>query len=156
MSADKKPDDYNELLLIAKSFLMLVSKDLDQYTDEKGIVQMMPNKVVLFTTSHIQFAKYGRGPGKNPPFKNILDFVKKERIKFKGKDDNGTAAAIQFSIGKNGTKNYVKNAPNALEETLDKYYAEYNEDIRKYLNVSIEDQLVEITKDIPIEKEFKI
>jgi hypothetical protein len=153
---NKPKDPIKELLVIAKDFLRLVSGELDQYTSEKGIIEMGKSEVTLFAVSHIQFAKYGRGPGKKPPFQNILDFVKKERIKFEGTDERGTAFAIQASIGKKGTKNYVKNAPNALEEAIELNYNTLNEKMSKQLMVFYQKQIGETLEAIKIDSRFKI
>jgi hypothetical protein len=54
--------DFNELVEIAKEFLQAVSKEMDPYSKEKGEVKVEGTKVILLTPSHIQYAKYGRGP----------------------------------------------------------------------------------------------
>lgn len=156
MSANKSKEDLRELLLIAKDFFKLVNGDLDKYTDEKGIIKVEESRVILFTASHIQFAKYGRGPGKKPPFDSILEFVKKENIKFEGTDERGTAFAIQASIGKNGTKNFVRNAPNALEEALNKNLEDMNDKMSKYLKVSYQREFDGVFKNLDLGKVFKI
>tara|TARA_R110000772_G_scaffold173868_3_gene285783 strand:- start:2633 stop:3079 length:447 start_codon:yes stop_codon:yes gene_type:complete len=112
---------------IAREFLTMVKNDLDKHTTQKNVVKVKNFKEVsLFTPGHIQFAKYGRGPGKKPPLDSILRWVNEKGIIFSGSDARGTAFAIQKSIGKNGTKNYVPNAPNALMESLNKYKEGYN------------------------------
>lgn len=132
---------------IAKEFLQLVAKDLDQYTTEKSKVKVKNFKeVTLFTPSHVQFAKYGRGPGKNPPLDNILKFIGHKGIIFEGMDKRGTAFAIQASISKNGTKNYVPNAPSAVEETVQKYLKEYNEELAKFVVADQNEELQKIYK----------
>lgn len=156
MSADSSEDNLRGLLLIAKDFFSLVNGDLDKYTDEKGVIKVEKSRVVLFTASHIQFAKYGRGPGKKPPFDSILEFVKKENIRFEGTDERGTAFAIQASIGKNGTKNYVKNAPNALEEALSKNLEDMNLQMSKYLKISYQSEIDGIFNKLKLNKTFKI
>jgi hypothetical protein len=156
MSVDSSNESLKELLLIAKDFLKLVTGDLDKYTEEKGIIRVEENRVILFTASHIQFAKYGRGPGKKPPFENILEFVKKENIKFEGTDERGTAFAIQASIGKNGTKGYTKNAPNALEEALNKNFEQMNTKMSEYLEISFQKEVDGIFKKLELGKVFKI
>jgi hypothetical protein len=116
-----------ELIDIAREFLQLVSGELDPYTSTKGVIKKeSENKIVLFTPSHIQFARYGRGPGKRPPLDPILKWVKEKGIIFDGTDQRGSAFAIMNSIGEKGTSNYVSGAPNALEEAIEKYTEEYN------------------------------
>lgn len=147
-----KSDDYKELLAIAYEFLEVVTSELDPYSKEKGIVKMGESEVFLFTPSHIQFAIYGRGPGKKPPLDNILSWVKQEGIIFDKKDERGTAFAIQASIGQKGTSNWVPGAPNALEESLRKHYSEFQKELAKSLVVKINDQVNNIYKQINFEK----
>jgi len=66
-----------ELRSIAYEFLKLVGGDLDKYTRTKNEVKETPEGAILFTPSHVQFAAYGRGPGKRPPLDNIFRFRKK-------------------------------------------------------------------------------
>lgn len=145
MSVEK---DFKELVSIAKEFLQAVTGELDLYTSEKGEIVEKGRQVILLTPAHIQYARYGRGPGKNPPFKNILDFVMKEKIQFENLTQEGTAAAIQFSIGKNGTKNWVPNAPSALEEAIQKHLEEYLVELSGGLSVIINDEVNSIYKQI--------
>lgn len=121
-----KSSDYKDLIEIAGEFLKMVTGELDPHTKEKGVIKMEGTRAILLTPSHIQFAKYGRGPGKNPPFENILKWVQAENIRFDNSTDRGTAFAIQLSIGKKGTSNWVPGAPNALEEAFDMHSAEYS------------------------------
>lgn len=110
---------------IAKEFFMLVKGELDPHTTEKSKIKVNDYKSVsLFTPSHVHFAKYGRGPGKQPPVDEIIKWLSKKGT-IKGGDVRGTAFAIAKSIGKNGTANYVPNAPNALEEALNKHMKKY-------------------------------
>lgn len=121
-----------EFVDIAREFLMLVGRDLDSYVSEKSFVEVDgPNQVSLFTASHIQFAKYGRGPGKKPPLDAILEFVKKKGIIFENTDARGTAFAIQISISKRGTKNWVPNAPDALQEAVNSQLNKYYDEVEK-------------------------
>jgi len=140
--------DFKELVAIAKEFLQAVTGELDPYTSEKGQIEEHGRQVVLLTPSHIQYARYGRGPGKKPPFQNILDFVKKENIKFENQTENGTAWAIQNSISIHGTKNWVPNAPSALEEAIYKHMEEYLVDVSKELLIIINDEVNSIYKQI--------
>ena len=125
---------------IAEAFLKAVSGELDPHTKEKGVVVIDSDgqSVTLFTPAHIQFAIYGRGPGKKPPLDNILKWVITEGIIFGDSTAEGTAFAIQASIGKNGTKNWVPNAPNALQEAvndnLQKYYDEVGDRSLQVIN----------------------
>lgn len=143
---------------IARDFLLLVSSHLDPSTSQKGYVKIdSPTRVTLFTPSHIQFAKYGRGPGKKPPLDNILDFVQREGIIFEGTDQRGTAFAIQASIGLNGTKNYVPNAPNAIEEAIRKSLEKYNKELAKFFAIETQKQVNEIyKKQFPDKINFRI
>jgi hypothetical protein len=149
-------NDFNDLLDIAKDFLLLTTKELDKSTSQKGVIKVGSGSVTLFTPSHIQFAKYGRGKGKKPPFEVILDFVKKENIKFDGLTEKGTAEAIRASIAIKGTKNYVKNAPNAIEEAIDMNFKEYSEKLGKAFSITIDNQLAGIYKQIKFDSNFKI
>ena len=111
---------------IAKDFLLLVKKELDPHTTQKSEIKVENFlSVSLFTPSHIQFAKYGRGPGKPPPINAILEWVKKKGVIIGNNNAMGTAYVIARSIGKKGTKNYVANAPNAMEEALEKHLQFY-------------------------------
>ncbi len=145
-----------ELLEIARQFLMLVSGELDPYTSDKGIIEVGATDVKLFTTSHIQFAKYGRGAGKKPPFQSILDYVKKNGIIFDDTDLEGTAWAIVFSISKNGTANYVPNAPNAIDEAIAKHYEQYTKEISDKATVIINNDINAIYNNLPTHRVFKI
>lgn len=112
---------------ITKEFLMLVKGDLDQYTTQKSTIKVNNFKSLsLFTPAHLQFARYGRGPGKMPPLDPLIEWVSKKGIVSGGPSEaRGAAFAIAKSISKKGTKNYVPNAPNALEEALDKHMNTY-------------------------------
>ncbi len=145
-----------DLLEVAKNFLSLVTGELDKYTKEKGVIEVQKNSVILFTPSHIQYARYGRGPGKKPPFENILKYVQEENIKFENTDERGTAFAIQASIGKNGTKNYKPNAPNFLEEELKKGFEVMSKEMAGVLEVSFTKSVIDIMSNVKIETKFKI
>ncbi|MEK0370239.1 MAG: hypothetical protein QQN55_03670 [Nitrosopumilus sp.] len=146
------------LLEIAKEFLELVTSDLDKHTSKKGVVKIEGNTVVLLTPAHIQWAKFGRGPGKQPPIDEMLDFVKQGRIKFKGQTEEGTAFVIAKSIGKKGTKGFTKNAPNAIEEQITKSFESYNKKLSQMLTVGISDEVNKTFTEIIPEgiKKFKI
>ncbi len=129
---------------IAREFLELVTMELDPYTSQKGVIKTEgDNKIVLLSPAHIQFAKYGRGPGKQPPHEAILEWVKREGIKFDGSTYEGTAWAIAKSIGKKGTSNWKPNAPNAMDEAITKNIDTYNDKLAQMLVVQVEDQLQE-------------
>lgn len=111
---------------IAKEFLYAVKGELDPHTSQKGIVKVRNFFTVeLLTPAHIQFAKYGRGPGKPPPIDPIIAWLKHKGIITDPKQAKGAAIAIALSIGKKGTKNYVANAPNALEAALSAHMEEF-------------------------------
>ena len=111
---------------IAKDFLKLVKGELDQHTTQKSDIKVNNFlSVSIFTPAHVQFAKYGRGPGKQPPLDPLIEWVRKKGIITGEKNIRGAAFAIAKSIGKNGTKNYVPNAPNAIEEALTKHMKNY-------------------------------
>lgn len=155
-------DPSNDLVNIAKEFLRMVSSELDPHTKEKGqVVVEGDDTVILLTPSHIQFAKYGRGPGKKPPLDPILKWVKEKHIQFRSPNgrfitSKGTAFAIQRSIGKNGTKNWVKGAPNALEEAVTKNIDEFNKKLGDMLAVEIGKQISrEEAIVFPVRREFK-
>ncbi len=101
---------------------MAVKGELDPYTTQKGEVKVRNFFTVeLLTPAHIQFAKYGRGPGKPPPIDPIMQWVQQKGIVKSSTEAKGAAIAIAKSIGKKGTKDYKPNAPNALEEALNKH-----------------------------------
>ena len=132
---------------IAKEFLMAVKGELDPHTTQKGIVKVRNFFTVeLLTPAHIQYAKYGRGPGKLPPISEIEEWVKSKGI-VSASEAKGTAFAIAKSISKNGTKNYVKGAPNALEAALaahmESFVAKQNE---YHLNKTNDKHVDEMTK----------
>lgn len=129
---------------IAKEFFTAVKKDLDPYTSEKSKVRVKNFKeVTLLTPEHIQFAKYGRGPGKQPPHKAILDFVKDKGIIFEGTNQEGTAWAIAISIGKKGTANWVPNAPNAIEEAINNNILDYYKKLNNFVLETMDPEIRE-------------
>ena len=142
--------EFKELVEIAREFLEAVSKEMDSHSKVKGIIKEEGSKVILLTPSHIQYAKYGRGPGKKPPFQDIFEWVKSEGIKFQDATPEGTAWAIQTSIGKHGTKNWVPNAPSFLEESINKHFEEYNVLMGNKLAVIINDEVNKIYKQIDL------
>lgn len=151
MSA-KSEKGFKELMEISKEFLEAVTGELDPWTKTKGEIGDEGTKVYLLTPSHIQYARYGRGPGKNPPFQDIFDWVKTEGIKFGKLDEKGTATAIQFSIGHKGTSNWVPNAPSFLEESILKHMEEYQVELGRKLIVTINDEVNNIYKQMDLSK----
>ena len=148
-----------EFIDIAKVFLQAVTQQLDKSTSIKGVIteDEKGNSVSLFTPSHIQFAIYGRGPGKRPPLQNMLDFVKKEGIIFDKTDARGTAFAIQASIAKNGTKNFVPNAPDALQQVIDKNIEKYYQQLSQYeLSIMSEQILTVFGEQFPKTTQYKV
>lgn len=135
-----------------KDFLMAVKVELDPSTTRKGeVIRSGEYEYTLLTPSHIQFAKFGRGPGKQPPIEPILGWVKNKGIVFEGSTEEGTAWAIAKSIAKNGTKNWVPNAPNALEEALTNHYKVYNDRLLGALSVEIQGEIFKDTPPFPRE-----
>ena len=142
---------------IAVQFLKAVTAELDPYTSQKGVIQTDGSKVVLFTPAHIQFAIYGRGPGKQPPYDTILAWVKKESITFTDSTQEGTAWAIAKKIAREGTKNWVPNAPNALQEALNFNMEKYVEDVNRQVIELTTERLDNLYEDeFPNKVEFKI
>jgi len=143
-----------EIIGIATEFLQAVTKELDPYTKQKGIIiEESSIKTILLTPSHIQFAKYGRGPGKKPPLDPILKWVKEGNIQFRDKkgrftSHRSTAFAIQNSIGKKGTLNYKKNAPNAIEEAILKNYSLYSSKVGELMSIQVNQQVGQTLKQI--------
>mgnify|MGYP003646331754 CR=1 FL=1 len=142
---------------IAEAFLRKIADESDEHTSKKSEIKVTNDSVILLTPSHLQFAKYGRGPGKKPPLDNILEFVKGKGIIFEGTDQLGTAFAIQASIEKNGTKNWVPNAPNALQEMVENNLGDYYDELNIEL-VAVETKKVNDIweRQFPSQVEFKI
>ena len=132
---------------IAKEFLLMVSKRLDVHTTEKGFVEISVDKVTLFTPSHVQYAAYGRAPGKKPPLDPILKWVSQKGILIKGSDERGTAFAIQNSISKKGTKNYKPNAPNVLEEAIKSEIDNYSRELSKLFFIEISKEVDKLVNE---------
>lgn len=143
---------------VARQFIGLVTGELQPYVSEKITVLVdSENKVSFFTPAHMQFAKYGRGPGKNPPLNPILDWVKRKRLQFrstKGKFLSyiSTAFIIQKSIAKKGTKNWVPGAPNAIEEALKNGLKEYGKKLAEFHSKKTLEELQEIYREAFPEK----
>lgn len=153
--AEVDTDFFADLVKIATEFFGKTTNELDQYTTRKSEIKVESDRIILLTPSHIQFAKYGRGPGKKPPLDSILEWVKGRGIIIGDTDEEGTAFIVQAKIGKEGTSNWVPNAPNALEEALNKNYEQYNKEIGNVMAVKISDEVNKIYKEILPDKEFK-
>lgn len=132
---------------IAKEFLLMVSKHLDKHTTKKGFVEIKGDEITLFTPSHVQFAAYGRGPGKKPPLDPILKWVSQKGIIIEGSDERGTAFAIQKSISKKGTKNWKPNAPNVIEEAINKELKAYSETLAEEFAIEVAEEIEKLTND---------
>jgi hypothetical protein len=146
----------------ARKFLESCKAEFDEVTTKKSeITKDDDYSFTLSTPDHLQFAKYGRGPGKKPPLKNIIEFVKAEDIQFEGTTKEGTAFAIQNSIGKKGTLNWVQGAPDFLTEVIDKHKKEFNEGVEAAMAVETTNAYNEgmkesLEKQAELFKEFKI
>lgn len=142
---------------LARQFLLLVTSELDPYTKTKGVIEKEGvNQITLFSPSHIQFAKYGRGPGKKPPLDPILAWVKEKKVDF-GLSERGTAFIIQKSIGENGTKKWKEGSPNALDEAVDKYFADFYDKVGGIVTVEINNAInQELNKTFPAKIKFSI
>lgn len=149
--------ELQELQQIAYDFLSWVKQDLDPYTTRKGKVEKTATGAELQTPAHIHFAKYGRGPGKPPPFQNILDWVQRKNVIFDGLTDEGTAKVIVWKIARKGTNQWKPNAPNALEESLSKGFGLYYDRLSESMSIAIEDDLAYLTQPmVKLFDKFKI
>tara|TARA_R110002153_G_scaffold164213_1_gene316765 strand:+ start:766 stop:1227 length:462 start_codon:yes stop_codon:yes gene_type:complete len=127
---------------IARKFLEAVTSDLDTHSSIKGeIVKNNSTSFSLLTVDHIQFAAYGRGPGKKPPLEAMLELVRAKNILFEGLDKRGTAFAIQASIGAKGTKNWKEGAPDIMETTVSKYQDAYESELGKSVLIDIDNKM---------------
>jgi hypothetical protein len=145
------------LVDIAREFLEIVNNDLNKYTSENGWVTTDQTGATLFTPAHIQFAKYGRGPGKMPPIDPLVSWIKKKGIVTDDKEAKGMAFAIAKTISRKGTINYVPNAPNAIEEALTQHIGVFNEKLLKLFSVEVAKETKQVAERIivPLE-DFKI
>ena len=150
------------MFAIAREFLEAVTGELDPHTKQKGEINQGFNSVSLLTPAHIQFAKYGRGPGKKPPLEPLLAWVKSNRLQGRDKKGRftsylGSAIAMQKSIAKKGTKDWTPNAPNALEEAISKNYVEYQVKMTNVVGISINDEMNKTYKKfVPETMKFKL
>ena len=127
---------------IARNFLEAVTSELDTHTSIKGKIFNSGNSsMTLETPGHIQFAAFGRGPGKNPPLEAMLQLVRSKNILFDGMDERGTAFALQAIIAKKGTKNHKPNAPDIMETTVAKYQNAYMQELGEVVLVDVDNRM---------------
>lgn len=152
----------NSFKEIAMAFLRAVKSDTDTYTSMKAeIVENSSTSFSALTADHLFYAKNGRPAGKNPPLKQMLEFVKSKNILFDGLDSRGTAFAMQAIIKKKGTKNYKPNGTDPLLDAVKKYQNKYEEDLGSHMLIDINGKLNDEMKDYWIKqdelfKDFKI
>lgn len=126
---------------IARDFLEAVTSELDVYTSIKGKIYGDSDSMTLETPDHIQWAFAGRGKGKRPPLEAMLELVRSKNIIFDGKDEKGTAFALQAIIAKKGTKNHKPNAPDIMETTVAKYQKKYEKELGDSILIDIDNRL---------------
>ena len=153
--AENKIMPEQTLVDIAREFLEKVTIPLDKHTSHKGEIIVEGTSVSLLSPSHIQYAVYGRAPGKRPPLDPILEYVTKRNIKWGNMGYVGTAFAMMNSIAKNGSNNWVPNAPVALEESIMENIEEYNEKLAGALLINIQDESKYIFENLIPNKFFK-
>jgi hypothetical protein len=142
---------------LTEAFLEKIAAEADQYTSEKSYIVDDDEGLKLVTPDYLQYAVYGRGPGKAPPLDSMISFVKAKGIIFDNMDQRGTAFAIQASIAKKGTSNWVPNAGNALEEFVQNNISEYYTELNIQLLDKESREINEIwNKNIPTQIRFKI
>lgn len=137
-----------EILELAEDFLKKVRKDIQPYTSNRIELTVGKSQAKVEIPSHIQFARYGRGPGKQPPVDEILAWVKREGIATAPTEQLGTAWAIAKSIAKNGTKNYVSGAPNFVDEVIKKYEDDFIDDVAELTADNVAEQLIDSLEQI--------
>lgn len=148
-----------EFVDIAKAFLEAVTGELDKWTEENGVIvtNEQDQKVTLFTPQHVQFARYGRGPGKKPPLDPLLKWVIKKGIVEDIKDAKGTAFAIQNSISTKGTKNWDPNGGNFIQEVINDNLKEYYKNLNASIFIEQNNEVINIMETLFPEKiEIKI
>jgi uncharacterized protein YciU (UPF0263 family) len=142
---------------LTRAFLEKVAKASDEHTTEKSYITEESDGLKLVTPDYLQYAVYGRGPGKAPPISAMMDFVKAKGIIFDNMDQRGTAFAIAASIAKKGTSNWVPNAPNVLEEFIQENISEYYTELNIQLLDKENKDISEIfSRTIPTQIKFKI
>lgn len=125
---------------LAREFLELVTSELDPYVSRKGEIVSSENKVALLSPSHIQFAKYGRGPGKQPPIEPLVKWAEgKGAI-----NPIKMAWGVAINVSKNGTLNYVPNAPNAIEESIVKYQGAFLDKLGEVISMELSEEMMEL------------
>lgn len=148
---------YDIFIKLATAFLEKIALEVDSKVSEKSTIRVDDSGVVLSTADYLQYAVYGRGPGKQPPIDRILEFVSKKGIIFENTDQEGTAWAIAKSISKKGTNNFVPGAPNALEEIIKNNLGEFNSILNlEILQKQTEEVNEAVRKAIPTDVKFKI
>ena len=131
---------------VTKEFLQMVAGELDPYTTEKSRIKVNNYlSLSIFTPAHVQFAKYGRGPGKRPPMDEIEKWVKYEGIILGNLSTRGTAYVIAKSIGDKGTKNWKPGAPDAVTEAINKHLFEY---VQKTNNQHLDDTVKKLDEQL--------
>ena len=126
---------------IARDFLEAVTSELDVYTSIKGKIYGDSDSMTLETPDHIQWAFAGRGKGNRPPLEAMLVLVRSKNIIFDGKDEKGTAFALQAIIANKGTKNHKPNAPDIMETTVAKYQKKYEKELGDSILIDIDNRL---------------
>lgn len=144
---DLQREVQDDFLKIAEEFLRMVARELDPFTSKKSTIEVKSDSVIMFTPSHIQFAKYGRGPGKKPLLDPLIDWISKKGIVRASDEIREAAFAIQNSISKKGTNNWVPNAPNALEEAIKKNFNDYADKLANQITIDINDKLLDLYKE---------
>lgn len=124
---------FKELVNLAVEFLKAVSGELDPYTSQKGVITTDNSSATLLTPSHIQFAKYGRGPGKLPPIEPLEEWAKSVGAV----DPRQMAWGTAIDISKNGTIGYTPNAPNAMDEAITKHEGEFLEKANNMVAITV-------------------
>ena len=131
---------------VTREFLQMVASELDPYTTEKSRIKVNNYlSLSIFTPAHVQFAKYGRGPGKPPPMDAIEKWVKYEGIILGNLSTRGTAYVIAKSIGEKGTKNWKPGAPDAVTEAINKHLFEY---VQKTNNKHLDDTVKKLEEQL--------
>jgi len=146
---------------LTRDFLTKCKEEFDEVTTRESSIEESDNEMSLLIPDHIQFAKYGRGPGVGPPLENVIDFIEAKNIIFEDQTLEGTAFLIQRSIATKGTSNWVENAPDFIEEVFEKYQKDYlsivNVTIAKDIAKSYKEELKEFWEEEDrLLKEFKI
>lgn len=138
----------SKVLALAEDFLKDVRGELQPWTSNKIELTVGRKRTSLEIPSHIQFARYGRKAGKQPPVSAILEWVKKEGIATDPKEQLGTAFAIAKSIGKNGTRNYIAGAPDFVEEVIKKFEDDFIEDVVSVTSDDVAEQVIDRLKKV--------